>query len=221
MPQHRSGAWRFAPTYSWTFPEHTRRDRAASGRLRAAGPRLAPAALGMPATVQICASSAVVVDLPLVPVMPANFARQPLPRTARYSSSASVSTGTPCATAQAACSCGLGNLCGMPGESTSASSRPGTSEGRMSVKSSARASQRARRAANRPRRTPPRPSSRSARAAGSPARPRPSTAKRWPCEDRCEIHRIFKVASPTSPRIIATIQKRITMVGSAQPFFSK
>ncbi len=34
-------------------------------------------------------------------------------------------------------------------------------------------------------------------------------------------HRIFKVASPTNARIIDMIQNRMTMVGSAQPFFSK
>ncbi len=34
-------------------------------------------------------------------------------------------------------------------------------------------------------------------------------------------HRIFKVASPTSARMNEMIQNRITMVGSAQPFFSK
>ena len=36
---------------------------------------------------------------------------------------------------------------------------------------------------------------------------------------RC--HLIFSVESPTSARIMAMIQKRMTMVGSAQPFFSK
>src|SRR6185312_8787389 len=34
-------------------------------------------------------------------------------------------------------------------------------------------------------------------------------------------HRIFSVASPASARIAAMIQKRMTTVGSAQPFFSK
>ena len=34
-------------------------------------------------------------------------------------------------------------------------------------------------------------------------------------------HRIFNVARPTRARIIEMIQKRITMVGSDQPFFSK
>ncbi len=36
-----------------------------------------------------------------------------------------------------------------------------------------------------------------------------------------KVHRIFNVARPTSARIMAMIQKRMTMVGSAQPFFSK
>ncbi len=65
-----------------------------------------------------------------------------------------------------------------------------------------------------------------AHVAQRPGRRQPGAAKAQhretlALEDRCEIHRIFKVASPTSPRIIATIQKRITIVGSAQPFFSK
>src|ERR1041385_3416351 len=34
-------------------------------------------------------------------------------------------------------------------------------------------------------------------------------------------HRSFRVASPASARIAAMIQKRMTMVGSAHPFFSK
>ncbi len=38
---------------------------------------------------------------------------------------------------------------------------------------------------------------------------------------RKSAHRIFSVARPTRARIIETIQKRITIVGSAQPFFSK
>ena len=34
-------------------------------------------------------------------------------------------------------------------------------------------------------------------------------------------HRSFNVARPTNARIIDTIQNRMTIVGSAQPFFSK
>ena len=34
-------------------------------------------------------------------------------------------------------------------------------------------------------------------------------------------HRIFSVLRPTSASTMAMIQKRMTMVGSAQPFFSK
>ena len=39
-------------------------------------------------------------------------------------------------------------------------------------------------------------------------------------KDRVERHRIFNVASPTSASTIDTIQNRITIVGSDQPFFS-
>ena len=35
------------------------------------------------------------------------------------------------------------------------------------------------------------------------------------------LHRIFSVARPTRAKIIEMIQNRITIVGSAQPFFSK
>ena len=37
----------------------------------------------------------------------------------------------------------------------------------------------------------------------------------------CAGHRIFNVASPASARMTEMIQNRMTMVGSAQPFFSK
>ena len=71
-----------------------------NGSASAAVPRLAPAALGMPATVRIWASSAVVVDLPLVPVMPANRALDPTSRDARNSNSASATMGRPWAAAR-------------------------------------------------------------------------------------------------------------------------
>ena len=113
----------------------------------------------------------------------------------------------------------LGQLRGMPGESTSASSRPGTSDGHVIVKPSASAA--ARLGADRPRQIVPRPS----RAAPAPPAARPAQAEygeKLPREDRREdVIVIFKVASPTSAKIIATIQKRITIVGSAQPIFSK
>ena len=51
---------------------------------------------------RMCASSAVVVDLPLVPVMPTKRAREPARRTAWNSSSASDRIGTPAARARAA-----------------------------------------------------------------------------------------------------------------------
>ena len=51
--------------------------------LSAARPRLPPTATGTPARSNMWPSSAVVVDLPLVPVMPAKRAPEPAARTAR------------------------------------------------------------------------------------------------------------------------------------------
>lgn len=53
----------------------------------------------MPATPRICANSAVVVDLPLVPVIPAKRAFDKLALTAWNSNSASDQIGTPAAIA--------------------------------------------------------------------------------------------------------------------------
>ena len=64
-------------------------------------------------------------------------------------------------------------------------------------------------------------SQRACRGSTIPAEPKngkPSTSKQIRREP---AHRIFNVARPTSAKIIEMIQKRITMVGSAQPFFSK
>src|SRR5262249_46102003 len=62
------------------------------------------------------AISAVVVDLPLVPVIPMKRAAS----AARAISSMSLMMGQRLAEASAATGCGLGKLWGMPGESTSA-----------------------------------------------------------------------------------------------------
>ena len=74
----------------------------------------------------------------------------------------------------------------------------------------------------RPRRPPRRPSP-PARAPPAGRSPSPTTAKRIAGEQvgGKRAHRIFNVARPTRARIIEMIQKRMTMVGSAQPFFSK
>ena len=174
---------------------------------------------GTPAAARMCASSAVVVDLPLVPVMPTKRAREPAARTARNSSSASERIGTPAARA----------------------ARGDRMRLRQRVRNARREHQRVESRHRRARARRRRP--RSAASRGRPAvvpgddlgahraqrprrrqavRPSPTTAKRWPAKMWAgNAHRIFSVARPTSARIIEMIQNRMTMVGSAQPFFSK
>ena len=59
----------------------------------------------------------------------------------------------------------------------------------------------------------------------SPGRSAPAPARRTTnlsgCRDRSSAHRSFRVARPAIARMAAMIQKRKTMVGSAQPFCSK
>ena len=62
-----------------------------------------------------------------------------------------------------------------------------------------------------------------ASAATMPERPNPITATRLPCILLRSIitHLSFNVDMPINAKIDAMTQKRITIVGSAQPFFSK
>ena len=68
---------------------------------------------------------AVVVDLPLVPVMATTLGRSPSGKTAtaRANSSMSPMTGTPAALALSTVQCGFGWVRGTPGDSTSAAKR--------------------------------------------------------------------------------------------------
>ena len=70
----------------------------------------------------------------------------------------------------------------------------------------------------------------SAAAVALPVRPRPSRATTLPATSGMRMgcgtsasgpYRSFKVERPISASTAAMIQKRMTMVGSAQPFFSK
>src|ERR1700689_2518363 len=83
---------------------------------RTGKPRLPPISTFRPACLRIWPISAVVVDLPLVPVMPAKRAVLQ----ASASSSMSPMIGTLARRARSATGCGLGWVCGMPGDSTSA-----------------------------------------------------------------------------------------------------
>src|SRR5216683_6966700 len=88
-------------------------------RSSAPRPILPPTSQRRPASTRIWPIRAVVVDLPLVPVMP----MKPAFGWARASSSMSQMIGLPAARAATATGCGLGRWLGMPGLMTSAAAR--------------------------------------------------------------------------------------------------
>src|SRR5487761_1387186 len=136
-------------------------------------PRLPPTATLRPESVRMWPVSAVVVDLPLVPVMPAKRAAF----CARTSSSLSPMVGTPAALARAAAGCGFGKVCGMPGDSTSAFA-PARSAARLTRSNPARAAA-VRRSRASSQATTLAPPFFSAVAAARPDRAKPSTAIVW------------------------------------------
>ena len=77
--------------------------------------------------------SAVVVDLPLVPVMATNGAAGAMRRRSRQNSSMSPITSTPAARASATVQCGAGCVSGTPGASTSADSLDQSTSRRSAV----------------------------------------------------------------------------------------
>src|SRR4029077_18606159 len=79
------------------------------------------------------AVSAVVVDLPLVPVMATNGTVGARCRRSRQNSSMSPITSTPAARARAADQCGAGCVSGTPGASTSAATRDQSTSRRSAV----------------------------------------------------------------------------------------
>src|ERR1700723_3536073 len=89
-------------------------------------PILPPIWASKPHWLRICPTSAVVVDLPLVPVMAITGdlpGRSGLGRTSRANSSTSPITGTCALLACSTTPCGLGWVKGTPGDSTSAAIR--------------------------------------------------------------------------------------------------
>src|SRR5580658_8266160 len=97
----------------------TRPERGGSSD-RIAVPILPPICASMPADATRCATSAVVVDLPLVPVMATNGASGAWRRRSRQNSSISPITSTPACRAASTLQCGKGWVSGAPGVSTSA-----------------------------------------------------------------------------------------------------
>src|ERR1700733_11863977 len=99
---------------TWTRPAR------GGSSCRIAVPILPPICTSCPATRIKCAISAVVVDLPLVPVMATNGASGAWRRRSRQNSSISPMTSTPACRAASTVQCGAGWVSGAPGVSTSA-----------------------------------------------------------------------------------------------------
>ena len=90
---------------------------------RIAVPMLPPICTSFPASRRMWAMSAVVVDLPLVPVMATKGASGAILARSRQNSSMSPMTSTPASWASVADQCGSGWVSGTPGERISAEKR--------------------------------------------------------------------------------------------------
>ncbi len=185
--------------------------------------------MSRPAWDRTWAIRAVVVDLPLVPVMATIFGRlcAGAAATVRANSSMSPRISTPASRAFSTTQCGLGCVKGTPGDSIRAEIEYQSALARSTrVKPSARAASRL--ASFSSHSTTLAPPACRARAAVSPVRPRPNTATVLPTKPRTGImmcerppYRSFRVERPTIASMTAMIQKRMTTVGSAQPRRSK
>ena len=182
----------------------------------------APAATGTPASSRMCASSAVVVDLPLVPVMPANRAREPAARTAwiqQFRHPTGSARRPRCALRRRMRLRQAMRNARRQHQRVEVEARPHADRARS--RSARRGRARRRRCRPTPTTSAPIAAQRARRRQAVLAQPDHGEALAGEECRRESAHRIFKVARPTSARIIEMIQKRMTMVGSAQPFFSK
>ena len=219
-PQHRSGELRVAPTCRRTFRAHTPHlgQQRQAQRRRA---RFAPAATGRPAAARICARSAVVVDLPLVPVMPAKRALLPARRTAwkqqfRIGKDGRARCHMPhwrCGAAPGGgAECRREHECGEIGD-------VGCRVHDVETLRSAGFTCKGRVIPADDRSTHVRQGTHSGESRAAKADNRIAPA----CEQigRKRGHRIFSVARPQRARMTEIIQKRMTIVASCHPFFSK
>ena len=190
---------------------------------RIAVPILPPSCASMPAEAARCAVNAVVVDLPLVPVMAMKGAACASRRRSRQNSSMSPITGTPALCASSTVQCGFGCVSGTPGASTSAAILVQSIACKSAIGMPA-ASAFLRLSAVSSEATTSAPPAMSARALTRPEPPKPNTATFRPARVATGItenYRSFKVESPASASTTATIQKRMTICGSVQPSCSK
>ena len=155
------------------------RSGAGGSRSRMAVPMLPPICASRPAARRMWAVSAVVVDLPLVPVMATNGASGEVLARSRQKSSTSPMISTPAARALVTVQCGAGWVNGTPGASTRAANRLQSASAKSSTAKPAAV------AASRPAAlssaaTTVAPPAASARAAAKPDLPRPKTATALP-----------------------------------------
>src|SRR3990167_1735873 len=168
-----------------------------SSRPRTPWPILPPIRVSRPAEAHRWPIRAVVVDLPLVPVMAMIFGRlwTGAAATVRAKSSMSPRISTPAALAFCTVQCGLGWVSGTPGDSISASNwrQSAASRSTTGKPSAAAASRLAIFSSQRATFAPP---AIKARAAVSPVRPRPNTATVLPSKPRTGI-----IGSPPPPHL--------------------
>ena len=198
------------------------RPAAGGGRSRTGTPILPPIATSRPASLSTWAISAVVVDLPLVPVMATNGASGARAARSRAKSSMSPTTGTPASSARLTVQCGSGWVSGTPGASTN-SLKLRQSACARSTSAKPAAAARSRAAALSSQAATSAPPATSARSVDRPEPPRPKRATRSSAQglDRRHRHLSFSEARPTIASTKAMIQNRMTICDSDQPSCSK
>ncbi|MNL27815.1 hypothetical protein D3C87_1494320 [compost metagenome] len=185
-------------------------------------PILPPSCVSRPESLRIWAISAVVVDLPFVPVMAMKGQSGACARRSRMKSSISPIISTPAARARSTDQCGFGCVSGTPGASTK-DEKECQSIVRRSAVVIPSASALATLSGLSSKATTSAPPATSARAVTRPEPPSPKSATFLPLNDETGIiaHLSFSVARPSSARPTEMIQKRMTTWLSVQPFFSK
>src|SRR5437879_4081354 len=170
-----------------------------SGRSKTPTPMLPPMRTSRPAWAQTWPIRAVVVDLPLVPVMATILGRlcSEAAFTARAKSSMSPRISTPASRARSTVQCGAGWVSGTPGDSIKAANFDQSAlERSVSAKPSACAAARAAGFSSQSATSAP-PATRE-RAAARPVRARPNTATVLPSKPRTGI---MTCASPPLPQL--------------------
>ena len=183
---------------------------------------LPPIATSRPASFSTWAISAVVVDLPLVPVMATNGASGALAPRSRAKSSMSPTIGTPASSARLTVQCGFGWVSGTPGASTNSSEAAPVGVSEIDERNARGGSALASRRAVVPggdlgAAGDQRPRGRQPRAAEAEE----GDALSAQGLDRRHRHLSFSEARPTIASTKAMIQKRMTICGSDQPSCSK